>query len=62
MLIFNNNHFATLLEAHSVHWKVTMTSEIIWEIEKKIWKSSVAVFILTELRLDLNEENSIFKS
>ncbi len=39
-----------------------MTSEIIREIEKKVRKSSVAAFILTELRLDLDEENSIFKS
>ena len=57
-----HNHSATLLEAHSVHRKATMTSEIIREIEKKIRKNSVAVFILTELRLDLDEENSIFKS
>ncbi len=57
-----HNHFVTLLEAHSVHWKMIMTFEIIREIEKKIQKSSVTVFILTELRLDLDEENSIFKS
>ena len=57
-----HNHFVTLLEAHSVHQKATMTSEIIQKIEKKIWKSSIIVFILTELHLDLDEENLIFKS
>ncbi len=56
-----HNHSATLLGAHPVHRKATMTSEIIREIEKEVRKSSVAAFILTGLRLDLDEENSIFK-
>ncbi len=38
-----------------------MTSEVIREIEKEVRKGSAAAFILTGLRLDLDEENPVFK-
>ncbi len=56
-----HNHSATLLGAHPVHRKATMTSKIIREIEKEVRKSSAAASILTGLRLDLDEENLVFK-
>jgi len=56
-----HNHSATLLGARPVHRKVAMTSEVIREIEKEVRKGSAPASILTGLRLDLDEENPVFK-
>ena len=59
---FAHNHLFDLFDVHSIHRKTTMTTNVKKKIAKKIRKEFKIFFILIDIRLNENEENSLFKS
>lgn len=61
LITSEHNHPPTGQSAHPIHRKAVMTEEIKREIEKKFLKNSKTSSTLTDLRLDGDSGNSIFK-
>ena len=56
------NHFFTLFETHFILSKIVLNEKIINNIYKQFKANIAFVQILSVLRLDKKEENSMFKS
>ena len=59
--IFFHNHTPTLSESHPALRKMTLNEEIIDVIKRQSRVNILPAKILSELRFDINEENSMFK-
>ena len=60
--IFFHNHIFTFFKSHSALRKITLNEKIIDVIKRQSRVNILPIKILFELRFDINEENSMFKS
>ena len=61
MKIFFHNHIFILSESHSALRKMMLNEKIIDDIKRQNRVDILPTKILSELRFDINEENSMFK-
>ena len=59
---FFHNHTFTLFESHSALRKMTLNEKIIDVIKRQNRINILSAKILSELRFNINEKNSMFKS